>query len=966
MNNLNQNLQQNLQHQQNLQQHQSLQQQQNLQQQQSMQQHQHNLQLQQHNLQDQSMQHQQHQQQMHQQHLGPQQKIGAVSGLIGDHYSSAYTGISPPSRPLSREDLYGQQQQQQNLPDGVLQGSMMHQRPAPLSPTEVRGGVMVTTSGMVKSLERPRQTSLFGFKKNKSLRPDLGETWPTTIDLSPILDVSPSVEAAEQETNGRQDTKGPHVSASGVGTQQGKSSISGMLSDFTRALGLGGNSPKDEQKGQVVSTYQQQKQAQSQIQTQANLITSQMAGQQQQAQMAGHQQGQMVGPQQVYTSSGQVVTQLANHVGPGVANVPNTVVGGQVVQNPTVVVSAGQQPGGQPLLFQQMTPAQQLQLQQMQLQHQAQHLKKMRRQDQAAALQQQLITQGKISPTPLRKDAPAAVPGLQQLQNLQQQHLAGKVGARVNSNLPTAALLQQSTIATSDGKPRMLVMPGQTIPTTETPLSSLHRRIGRQDVGARLRSSSDQLASPEEFSMSGVNAQLAMLTGTPSTPAGTPRGLRDDSSDTMSETDSQKSLRIRRKLPHLPPDQEAAPLPSHKKNSFGLNAKDRVRSQMARQSSLDGTSSSGRVGGSLTMGRPSSSMTNLANISKTPDITLPIRPGSALGILGHTSNSMRSSTTSGPQLKSGLPSSIAQCLPPDLHHLIYTNVPPHSIADNYGSQQLPEYMQNLKEQLREELKSTTGDRRAILEAELLRLHEDRRRALTDKDKDRDGRLRRELDRLSSSSYTGSLTLKQRMEIQRRLGMTSGTSNSTGSASSSPRNHRRRGHRRQMSDPKIFSSISPIKEDKDLEKELERSLYGGSLRDTAINCMDDDDLLAARLLGLNRNTGRRSSESGLATEYWGRSSTPAPPCTTPAWEARYDKNRQKNLANLALGIHLLTLLTTTTTSCLARRKSRKLKPRSRGEGSRSKKTPVARRAATSRQVTGKCRVRLLRPESLRAL
>lgn len=77
--------------------------------------------------------------------------------------------------------------------------------------------------------------------------------------------------------------------------------------------------------------------------------------------------------------------------------------------------------------------------------------------------------------------------------------------------------------------------------------------------------------------MSGVNAQLAMLTGTPSTPAGTPRGLRDDSSDTMSETDSQKSLRIRRKLPHLPPDQEAAPLPSHKKNSFGLNAKDRVR-----------------------------------------------------------------------------------------------------------------------------------------------------------------------------------------------------------------------------------------------------------------------------------------------------------------------------------------------------------------------------------------------------
>lgn len=58
--------------------------------------------------------------------------------------------------------------------------------------------------------------------------------------------------------------------------------------------------------------------------------------------------------------------------------------------------------------------------------------------------------------------------------------------------------------------------------------------------------------------------------GTPiGTPVGTPRSGRDpcggDSSDTMSETDSQKSLRMRRKLPCLPPDQEAAPLPSTKK-----------------------------------------------------------------------------------------------------------------------------------------------------------------------------------------------------------------------------------------------------------------------------------------------------------------------------------------------------------------------------------------------------------------
>lgn len=181
-------------------------------------------------------------------------------------------------------------------------------------------------------------------------------------------------------------------------------------------------------------------------------------------------QGQVVGPQQV--SAGQTITQMGNHVVP---SVQQSMVGGQLVQNPAVVVSAGQM-GNQSLPFQQMTPAQQLQLQQMQLQHQAQHLKKMRRQDQAAALQQQLLTQGKVSPTPLRKDTSGGVASLQQLQNLQQQQqLAGKIVGRVTTSLPTAALLQQSTIATSDSKPRVLVMPGQNIAPTESPLTSLQR-----------------------------------------------------------------------------------------------------------------------------------------------------------------------------------------------------------------------------------------------------------------------------------------------------------------------------------------------------------------------------------------------------------------------------------------------------------------------------------------------------------
>ncbi|KAK3858831.1 hypothetical protein Pcinc_035007 [Petrolisthes cinctipes] len=370
--------------------------------------------------------------------------MGILTGIKGDQFTTAFTGISPTTRPLTREDLYGQQQQ--GLPDGFLQGpgGLMH-RPGVHSPTEMRGGVMVTTSGMVKSLDRPRQTSLFGIKKNKSLRPDLGETWPCIVDLSPIMDVSPSVEAAEQEANGRKDAKGSPNVAGAAGQQ--KSSISGMLSDFTRALGLGGTSPKDEHKGNIVTSQHQPQQQQqlltSQAQAQGQLITSQGT--------TINSQGQLV------NSQGQIVAQVANHVSP---SVQASVVGAQVANNPTVVVSAGQP---HPLPFQQMTPAQQLQLQQMQLQHQAQHLKKMRRQDQAAALQQQLLTQGKVSPTPPRKDVTG---GLQQL--------AGKMVGRVATSLPTAALLQQSTIATSDSKPRVLVMPGH--PTaSESPLTSLQR-----------------------------------------------------------------------------------------------------------------------------------------------------------------------------------------------------------------------------------------------------------------------------------------------------------------------------------------------------------------------------------------------------------------------------------------------------------------------------------------------------------
>ena len=76
------------------------------------------------------------------------------------------------------------------------------------------------------------------------------------------------------------------------------------------------------------------------------------------------------------------------------------------------------------------------------------------------------------------------------------------------------------------------------------------------------------------------------------TPAGTPRGgglsARDretlvcDSPDTLSETVSQASFTGRRKLPHLPPDQEADLLPSvQKKLELAKTQHQQQQQQMA-------------------------------------------------------------------------------------------------------------------------------------------------------------------------------------------------------------------------------------------------------------------------------------------------------------------------------------------------------------------------------------------------
>lgn len=211
------------------------------------------------------------------------------------------------------------------------------------------------------------------------------------------------------------------------------------------------------------------------------------------------------------------------------------------------------------------------------------------------------------------------------------------------------------------------------------------------------------------------------------TPAGTPRSgglsLRDrealacDSPDTLSETDSQASMRGRRKLPHLPPDQEAALLPSVQKKKMELaKTQQQQAQQMAtvqerikaysnmRQGSLNETGSK-RTDRTYTSGNSATITTSSAGLTRptsetnlrqlaygTDSTSLAARPGSALGLLqgssiinangvrttahlttsrAETASGFLSSTSSGAKTEDqALRESLAAVLPPDLRHLV--------------------------------------------------------------------------------------------------------------------------------------------------------------------------------------------------------------------------------------------------------------------------------------------------------
>ncbi|XP_037092131.1 uncharacterized protein LOC119112169 [Pollicipes pollicipes] len=420
-----------------------------------------------------------------------------------------------------------------------------------------------------------------------------------------------------------------------------------------------------------------------------------------------------------------------------------------------------------------------------------------------------------------------------QAQHLRKQRLlqqGQQPAARQYQAVPTASLLPGSTVTASaqmkSTTPIVLV-------ANQTPAVMATQMTSHVDPLVRRHPITGDLLYTSPVFIQGTPV------GTPVTPAGTPRGLRDDSSDTMSETDSQKSLRIRRKLPYLPMDQEAAPLPMARKRDKHKLLTKRGHAGLHRQTSLDSADLREPTSlNSLALARPSTSMTNLAAAAKTPLPELPARPGSALGIMSETN---RLATLEA--ARDNLNASIASVLPPDLQHLVYSKPGVSSSFSETFANQLT-YANSLKNELR----TASDDKRRLLEAELSALNEERRRTLRQT----------------------NLSPATRQRIEQRMGLTS----------FSPTLRRRRFPvgRRHLSDPKLFSaSVSPIREDEDLLagyggslgsrlKSLEyESLdgrdragwgdpshpyigapYGGGLRDTAISSYLGEELLERRL------------------------------------------------------------------------------------------------------------------------
>ncbi|GFQ65544.1 uncharacterized protein TNCT_368961 [Trichonephila clavata] len=523
-----------------------------------------------------------------------------------------------------------------------------------------------TTNGQSSAGTKPTSIDIQNQKKAKPPKPD-PQDWSPVSDLSPILDVSPSVEAAEQELMEKfqekivvedeeedllVDEDSRLLKAGGI-PRATSGTISGMLEEFNRALGLPGTSPVDD--SGIKSAVSPTSLAMSPISNMSLASISSVSsfqkeyqesfGSPQKTAPSGSPQKNPAQPTTPRRSHRRLPQPTVEQMQAAVAMAaqgprekspqpPPSTTGAILFGLDTKQVSAGPP----------MSPNTAWKSSEMNQSF-----------EMAYNNQQTSVTQSAVeNPVPVPSPAP---------RNQFRSNNGQKVQEPVqNSNSQDA------------------------VPTPQA------RRIRSSSYGGNSSKASEELLARlnggptlSPHAMNNIFSDIVTTSvSSPQTP-GTPRDkVGGDSSDTQSEAESIKSVRLRRKLPNLPPDQCSSPSPTRK--------------------TID------RPKNGFTEGQefPDSASTNHSS-------PVPV-PVPAATVTTSVVTAVETSKQYSPVHVLGTPptSSAGSNLSPLLGRKMNISRTPSPSNDPSGSK-LPQYMQNLKQQLRDELKAVTEERKVMLE-----------------------------------------------------------------------------------------------------------------------------------------------------------------------------------------------------------------------------------------------------------
>ncbi|XP_054717232.1 uncharacterized protein LOC129226627 [Uloborus diversus] len=607
-----------------------------------------------------------------------------------------------------------QMQQQTNLQSGQPQMSLQmsaqqKQQQLKSKPMDLVPGMMTQQQQLQQQQQKLQQQQKGQKGQKMGEQPQQGE-WSPVTDLSPIMDVSPSLEAAEQELMEKCQEAGDSLR---LGIPRATSgTISGMLADFNKALGLAATPTMEE--GRSLAT---------------------VPPQQQQQQLASGAVG----------SGGTVTTTV-------------TTGGTEMDQNQNLVQQQFQLQQQQLMIQQQQQVIQQ---QQQQLQQQVHLQQQIQQQQQLQSQQQQVMIQDlqqqQVIATPLSQQQPGVVMGGTPMQQQTQSQ------RKVHRRLPQPTMDQmQAAVAIAAQTPRSKSQQPPRTPSIGVAAPSPFQRpvspmmapgggtrqqmvtssTGQLTSSTSLFDSSSSFLSVQQQPTIGLSSQT--LTSTSSI-SPTPR----KDSDLLADTDTSGGRKIRRRLPPVPLDQEPTSVPLRRTKdrartlSMGampLSASDRTwdRKMPLRTTSLDD-------GMSLTTAvTTSSSILDYIGLTSNTDTYLQLLTSKDFGgLLGPTPTTTTTTTSSvlagitstlglssssllGPSMLGRRDLSAPHSLSSYLRSSGMGVVPStsasylldHPSATSDLGSKLPTYMSTLKQQLREELRSVTDQRRRITDPDL--------------------------------------------------------------------------------------------------------------------------------------------------------------------------------------------------------------------------------------------------------